>query len=95
MTLDEKIIILNAAKEKKKIRKRPLEHKPWHWSNDKLWVTCEIERETWDFSFWHYELAPEPHEIWVNKDSEGDLGSFVYGSRPGGGRWILFREVIE
>ena len=89
MDIDAMIAVLQAAKAKKPIRKRRYgTHKELHWFN------CEMDSETWDFSFWHYEVMPEPREIWVHLNSHGVHSASIDRDLLGG-EPILFREVIE
>jgi len=96
MTINEKISILQAAREEKKIRKRLREYDSVGRPVGR-WVPCDLESELWDFSCWNYEIAPEPREIWVILNNAGGVHS-ASSNRDlisHHGETIRFREVIE
>ena len=75
MTLDEMITVLQAAKEKKKLCKQLRVYEGDRSSN---WVPCNLEAETWDFSFWNYKVAPKPRERWIIENTDGSLSAVAF-----------------
>lgn len=93
MTLGEQLAILQAAKEGKKIKRKP------HGEGYAAYVVDNLIHK-FDFITGIYEIVPEPMEIWVNVYQDvvfahTSKDSALYSQKPSVLRTVKFREVLD